>query len=77
MCLPNVFVYCVQVRFYFSLPLIFTLLPLALVIVSRSRDYQIFSDGQFTTFSYPWCSAGALHAPELCHKGNWETVVTF
>ena len=23
----------------------------------RSRDYQIFSDGQFTTFLYPWCSA--------------------
>ena len=23
----------------------------------RSRDYQIFSDGQFTIFSYPWCSA--------------------
>ena len=23
----------------------------------RSRDYQIFSDGWFTTFSYPWCSA--------------------
>ena len=23
----------------------------------RSRDYQIFSDGYFTTFSYLWCSA--------------------
>ena len=23
----------------------------------RSRDYQIFSDGQITTFSYPWCYA--------------------
>ena len=23
----------------------------------RSSDYQIFGDGQFTTFSYPWCSA--------------------
>ena len=22
-----------------------------------SRDYQIFSDGLFTTFCYPWCSA--------------------
>ena len=25
--------------------------------VGRSRDYQIFLDGKFTTFSYPWCSA--------------------
>ena len=31
----------------------------------RSRDYQIFSDGLITSFSYPWCSAGALRAPEL------------
>ena len=23
----------------------------------RSRDYQIFSDGRFTTFLYPWCCA--------------------
>ena len=23
----------------------------------RSRDYQIFSDGWFTSFSYTWCSA--------------------
>ena len=23
----------------------------------RSRDYQIFSDGLITSFSYPWCSA--------------------
>ena len=23
----------------------------------RSRDYQIFLDGYFTTFSYLWCSA--------------------
>ena len=22
----------------------------------RSRDYQIFSDGYITSFSYPWCS---------------------
>ena len=22
----------------------------------RSRDYQIFSDGRITSFSYPWCS---------------------
>ena len=33
----------------------------------QSRDYQIFSDGYFTTFSYPWYSAGALCAPELCY----------
>ena len=26
---------------------------------------QIFSDGWFTKFSYPWCSAGALRAPKL------------
>ena len=26
----------------------------------RSRDYQIFSDGWITSFSYPWCSTGAL-----------------
>ena len=23
----------------------------------RSRDYQVFSDGRITTFSYPWCFA--------------------
>ena len=23
----------------------------------RSRDYQNFSDGYITKFSYPWCSA--------------------
>ena len=32
---------------------------------ARSRDYQIFSDGQITSFSYSWCSAGALRAREL------------
>ena len=31
----------------------------------RSRDYQIFSDGYITSFSYPWCSAGSLRAREL------------
>ena len=31
----------------------------------RSRDYQIFSDGQITSFFYPWCSAGALRAQKL------------
>ena len=34
----------------------------------RSRDYQIFSDGYMTSFSYPWCSAGALRARELRYK---------
>ena len=29
------------------------------------RHNQIFSDGWFTKFYYPWCSAGALRAPEL------------
>ena len=28
----------------------------------RSRDYQIFSDGWYTLFSFPCCSAGALRA---------------
>ena len=31
----------------------------------RSRDYQIFSDGQLTTFFYPWCSATRARAPLL------------
>ena len=31
----------------------------------RSRDYQISGMGRFT---YPWCSAGALRAPELRWK---------
>ena len=35
-----------------------------------SRDYQMFSDGQFPTFSYPWCSAGALCAPELRYQNS-------
>ena len=26
----------------------------------RSCDYQIFSDGYITSFSYPWCSPGVL-----------------
>ena len=34
----------------------------------RSRDYQIFSDGEITSFSYPWCSAGALCARELRYQ---------
>ena len=29
----------------------------------RSRDYQIFSDGWFTSFSYPWWSAACARAP--------------
>ena len=33
------------------------------------RHNQIFSDGCFTKFYYPWCSAGALCAPELRYKG--------
>ena len=28
----------------------------------RSRDYQIFSDGYFTIFSYPWCFALQISA---------------
>ena len=35
----------------------------------RSRDDQIFSDGEITSFYYPWCSAGALHARELRYNG--------
>ena len=31
----------------------------------RSRDYQIFSDEWFTTFSYPWCSASRASVPLL------------
>ena len=31
----------------------------------RSCDYQIFSDGYITSFSYPWCSPGVLRAREL------------
>ena len=34
----------------------------------RSRDYQILWDGQVTSFSYPWCSVGALRAQELRYK---------
>ena len=41
--------------------------------VFRSRDYQIFSDGQITSFTYPWCSAGALRARELRYKGAART----
>ena len=37
------------------------------------RHNQIFSDGWFTKFSYPWCSAGALRAPEL--RYNTDTSV--
>ena len=29
------------------------------------RHNQIFSDGQFTKFSYPWCSAARAGAPLL------------
>ena len=32
------------------------------------RHNQIFSDGWFTKFSDPWCSAGALRAPERRYK---------
>ena len=34
----------------------------------RSCDYQIFSDGYITSFSYPWCSPGVLRARELRYK---------
>ena len=34
------------------------------------RHNQIFSDGWFTKFYYPWCSAGALPAPELRYKNK-------
>ena len=39
------------------------------------RYNQIFSDGWFTKFSYPWCFAGALRAPELRYnnKTKWNT----
>ena len=33
--------------------------------VRTLRHKQIFSDGQFTKFSYSWCCAGALRAREL------------
>ena len=34
-------------------------------VVRTLRHNQIFSDGQFTKFSYPRCSAGAPRAREL------------
>ena len=34
------------------------------------RHNQIFSDGWFTKFSYPWCSAGALRALELRYNST-------
>ena len=37
----------------------------SLVYGRTLRHNQIFSDGWFTKFYYPWCSAGALRAPEL------------
>ena len=32
----------------------------------RSRDYQIFLDGWFATFSYPWCSAARESSAIIC-----------
>ena len=38
----------------------------------RSRDYQIFSDGRITTFSYPWRSA----ARALCARAPlWKLIM--
>ena len=37
----------------------------------RSRDYQILSDGWFTTFSYPWCSASRARAPISIFLKMW------
>ena len=34
----------------------------------RSRDYQIFSDGLITSFSYPWCSAPAITASQMAKQ---------
>ena len=38
------------------------------------RHNQIFADGWFTKFSYPWCSAGALRAPELRYKVYFDPI---
>ena len=51
------------------------------VVGVRSRDYQIFSDGLITSFSNPWCSAGALCARELRYEWtmhsieNWQLAI--
>ena len=44
------------------------------LVVVRSHDYQIFSEGFITSFSYLWCSAGTLRAREL-HKNKITTLV--
>ena len=63
--LTQYFVSCVHVRCYFSLRsfFYFTLVcpwcgrTVARSLGVRSRDYQIFSDGQITTFPQLWGSA--------------------
>ena len=61
----------VSVVIYFSLLTSVTLdiglhvVGVRTVGVRTLRHNQIFSDGQFTKFSYSWCSAGALRAREL------------
>ena len=36
----------------------------------RSRDYQVFLDGEITSLSYPWCSAGVRKVASADNRLN-------
>ena len=42
--------------FYIGIPVVRTDSRAVTSVGVRSRDFQIFSDGEFTTFSHLWCS---------------------
>ena len=54
---------------YFTLVCLWSARKVSRAVGVRSRDYQIFSDGQITTFSYSWRSA-ARFARESSAKNN-------
>ena len=53
MCLPNIFVSCVHVRFYFSPPLIFILLaPSISHFLTADLNFHVFLPTKFVSFAF-------------------------
>ena len=63
---------------YFTLVCLWCARTVSRAVGVRPRDYQIFSDGQITTFSYSWCSAARAsraRAPLKTTKTNSEKLI--
>ena len=77
--LTQYFVSCVHVRFYFSLPLIFTLLAASIShFLTAALNFHVFLPTKFVSFVFNNSLQLFLCYPRQCkHKNNAEKDTTF